>query len=191
VAFFGNIALNSLRRPGAATLVVLAVFIFRVAILGIFAISGSSLNMTLVSRILVIAPAVALDLWYALRMKLTHRYEVARRDPFTRWILSPFVGNLLAVTVFMAVGLPLIPRFIVYPRINAETVPAMILMGAILASWSGWVGAKLGGWLGTLDRPSEIIEVKSGRVVWVSLCALAVLTVLATVFILFSKPPVL
>jgi hypothetical protein len=129
------------------------------------------------SQLLLIPPAVALDLWYALRLR---RAESAA---------TLAGGSLLAGAVFLAVALPAIPYLLIYPRVDATTAPMMIVMSMALALWSGWVGARTGAWFGSLDRRAGQAAALSRRATRVSAGALAALAAFAAFFIATATPP--
>jgi hypothetical protein len=176
--FFGNLALHTLRRPGVATLVMLGVLAFRLIVLALFRLAGSPLEMSIVSQALILPAAMALDAWYALRLRDADDWRMRA------------LGNVLAIAVCLAIALPAIPSFMAYPRINAETVPVMLVMALLLGSWAGWTGAYVGAKLAATGRVAQATGRISARIAWASAAALAAYAVLTVIFILTAQPPV-
>jgi hypothetical protein len=104
-------------------------------------------------------------------------------------ILRVATGNLLSGALFLAVGLPLIAGALIYPRVDATTIPGMIGWSLAAALAFGWAGAHLGAWLSALDRPAEPAHasVWAGRVAAAALLAAVLFT---TFFILTARPPI-
>lgn len=176
--FISSVAIHALRRAGVATLVALTILGIRAVLFTVFGSWTDSHGMGLNSQVLLLPPAIALDIWYALRLR--------RAESATTLI----GGSLLAGAVFLAVALPAIPLMLIYPRINATTVPPMILFGLIMALWSGWVGARTGAWFGALDRPAQETISLRGRPAWVGTGALVGLMGFLVFFIVTASPPV-
>ena len=172
-SFVGNLAVHALRRAGVATLVGLAVLGFR---LGGIAVA-SDVGLGVVAQVLLLPPLLALDGWYAARRE--HAAEL-------RTLLG---GNLLAGAVFLLVGLPLIAALMVYPRVNGATLPGMIGMSLLMAHAAGWTGARLGGWLGGIERQANVQARPSARVSWIAAGALAAAVAFLLVFVLTARPP--
>ncbi len=152
--FFSAFATHALRRAGAATLLTLITFLIRVLLLTALNVWNSSIGMGLNAHLLMFPAAIALDVWYALRL----------RDVETS--KTQIVGNLIGAAASLVVSLVAIPSLMIYPRINAGTAPLMIVMGLIAPLWFGWVGARLGGWLGGMGREAEAAEPIRPGVLW-------------------------
>jgi hypothetical protein len=177
-AFVGQLTLHVTRRAGAATLVALFVLGFRALGFTLTGIWGSPIHMTVTSQLLIVPPALALDLWYAARLRNAEGN------------LTLVGGNLVLAAAFMLLSLPIIPLFLLYPRIIAETVPMMVLMGVLLALWSGWVGARLGGWVYNFAPRVETAETVNMRAIWIGVGALAFFVIAVAVYIVTAPPPV-
>jgi hypothetical protein len=121
---------------------------------------------------------VALDLWYALRLR--------RREGLG----GLMGGSLLAGSAFLVCGLPIIAGSLVYPRITAATLPGMVGMGLAMALAGGWAGARLGSWIGSLDRRADEAAPIGARVLWISVAMLVGAVAFLTIFILTARPPV-
>lgn len=174
--FVGSLAIHALRRAGAATLVMLTILAARCLLFTAFGVWSANLDMGFVTQLLMLPPAIALDIWYALG-----RQEAGRPSTL-------IVGSLLAGVVFLAVALAAIPQVMIYPRVNASMAPIMVLFGLAMALWSGWAGA--GAWFGLLDRSAEALVPMIPRTRWIGIGALAALAAFAVFFVATATPPV-
>lgn len=169
----GSIALHTIKRVGVATLIGLGVVGLRVANLEVFA--AREVGLGFFSYALPLVALVALDVGYALAW---------RRGPIV-WSLGRSLG---AVAVFLLIALPLIDQFLVYPRVNASTLPGMILMGLLMGLGASWLGAQVGEWLGRFGRGTTVeVRATSSRL---APAALAVALALLVLDITLAKPPV-
>jgi hypothetical protein len=170
-AFFGTLALRATRYVGAATLVGVVALGVRAALVGGFDAPGMSVNAWL----LALPPLLAIDVLYGLR--------VARaRAP------AGALATATAATVGLALGmLPLIATLYVYPRVNTDTVPLMLLMGFVSALWASSLGTRLGEWF----RPvaAEAVVVPRGALRGTAI-ALAAAVGFMVWFIGTATPPV-
>jgi hypothetical protein len=173
--FSGLFALHALRRAGSATLVGLLVLGFRFLSLAVFQANQAGLGY--VSELLILPPMLALDLWYALRL------------PQADTPVTLLAGCLLAGASFLMIGLPYISRALVYPRVNLSTAPSMAGIGLIMAFGSGWAGARLGAWIGGIDRGAETLAPLSARTNRIAFATFAVALALVSIFILTAAPP--
>ncbi len=174
-AFLGSLTLHMTQRIGAATVVGLVAVSVRLALLA--TLSGREAGMSANGQIMALAPLVALDIWYWLR-----RAQVANRRTI-------FGGGLVAAAAVVLIDLPLISQIMVYPRVNAGTVPVMILMSVMLALFCAPVGAAVGGWLGGVDRPAQAEIVDAGRAVWIGAAALLASLAFVIWFVATAIPP--
>jgi hypothetical protein len=133
-AFFGAFALRATRFVGAATLVGLVTLALRALLVQVF----ESPQMTVHAWYLALPPLLALDLAYGAFLSLRGR-------------VPPLGAAALAATVGLALGtLPLLAALYVYPRVVAETIPAMLGIGLVVALWATYLGSGLG----ELSRPA-------------------------------------
>jgi hypothetical protein len=172
-----SLAIHALRRAGAATLVALTILGARLLLFTAFGVWSSNLHMGFTTQLLILPPAIALDVWYALRRP--------REESATTLI----GGSLLAGVVSLAVALLAIPHMLIYPRVNATTAPLMVLFGLVLALWSGWLGARGGAWFGSLDRQAQETVQLNRRAAWVGAGALSFLAAFTVFFIVTAIPP--
>jgi hypothetical protein len=176
IALFGGLfALHALRRAGSATLVGLLVLSFRFLSLAVF--QADQVGLGYVSQLLILPPMLALDLWYALRLR---QAETG---------VTLLAGCLLAGASFLIFGLPYISQALVYPRVNASTVPSIAGIGLIMALGSGWAGARLGAWIGGIDHRAETLVPLSARMSWIAFGTFAVALAFVAIFILIAAPP--
>jgi ABC-type lipoprotein release transport system permease subunit len=180
--FFSAFLIQALRRAGVATLTTLAALGVRALYFALFGLWENRTGMALTAQLLMIPAAVALDAWYAFRLK-----RAGEAATLT-------LGNLLAGVAFVIISLPLIPRLMIYPRLNAGTLPMMVGFSLLAALWFGWIGARLGAWLGGLGgEAKESAEAMSPRIsrrtLRVGLGMLAAFILFALLFILTARPP--
>lgn len=176
-ALMGSIALHATRRAGMATIMGLLTLGLRAALQTIF--QTEALGMTWTAHLFLIAPLVALDVWYGLRLRAASRPLVIG------------LGGAAAGLAVLVVDVPLIAQWMVYPRVNTETLPMMIIMSLVVGAASGWVGARVGGFLAFFDRRS-IPETAGGqRSAWLGAAALAAAAVFLAYMIATATPPAL
>lgn len=174
--FSGNLALHTSRRVGAATAVALAVALFRTGAATLMA-QFDGTWVVVASYWLLLPAAIALDLWYASRL---------RSAETTRTLM---LGNLIASLVLLAVVLPVIGLTMVYPRVNAATLPWMLFWSLLMGIASGWAGARLGDWMASRERLDVRVQVIPARTRWAATATGALALVYALVVILTARPP--
>jgi hypothetical protein len=198
--FCGNLALYTLRRVGAATVVALVALAFRLVLLIGADAMRPGIGMGFIPHLAIVPPLLLLDLWYfaQLRRSSSQGPRTKNREPHQEQNKQPAsqfsifhiaIGNLLAGALFLATGLPLIARALIYPRVGAATLPGMICWSLVAALAFGWAGARVGAWLGALYRPAESTRtsVWAGRAATIALLAAALFTAF---FILTARPPI-
>lgn len=174
--FCGNFALHALRRVGAATLLGLLVLTFRLGSLAVLGPEAAQQRLGYVAHLLILPPLIALDAWYAARKS---------RAATLQTLIG---GNLVASIIFVAAGLPLIARLMLWPPVNATTIPPMIGMSLVAGLAAGWAGARFGGWLGTLDRQAEQVALTRGAR-WATVGGVALALGVALAIALTAQPP--
>lgn len=175
--FISNTVLHLVRCAGAATVVALLVLGFRVVCLTALGDETEELGVNYTAHLLLLAPALLLDGWYLLRKR--------RADT----LVTLIGGNLLAAAAFLVVALPLIDRMMIYPPINAYTVPRMVAMCLIMALAAGWTGARFGGWLSLLERSATSIPIRR-RIVIVTLAGCSIAALVTISIMLTAEAPV-
>lgn len=177
IAFFGHVALHVTRRAGFATLVALVALALRYLLLSLSGLWAAGEALPLKTHIFYLLPALALDVWYWAR----------RRDAASS---NTLVGGALVAAAFSLLTiLPLVSAWMVYPRVNAATVPGMVVFGTLMTLWFGWVGSGFGGWLRQLGGHTETATVLSPRALWVGASTLVVLALVTVVLMLTATPP--
>jgi hypothetical protein len=141
-AFIGAFSLHALKRVGAASLVAVLVVGIRLLMIGGF--GGTDVGLSAQSHLLIALVLVGTDVVYALLLPQA-------AAPRTRILAS--LGGAAAM---FTLGFLYINANMVYPRINAETVPGMIIFGILMALAAGSAGATLGGWVGALNRDAAL-----------------------------------
>jgi hypothetical protein len=173
--FCGRVIQTATGRIGAATVVGLLVLGFRVGLMAVNHATDVGLGWT--PHVLILPALFALD---------ASAWILKARDR------SGLIGNLASVTVFLAVALPALPSLVVYPRVNAGTLPGMIVMGVLMGALSGAAGSSLGrviSGLGTRAEPSlrePRLERREGLTALAGLC---VAVVIVLVSFTVASPP--
>jgi hypothetical protein len=204
--FCGNLAIHALRRAGAATVVALVALAFRLVLLVGADAMRPGIGMGFVPQLALVPPLLLLDLWYLAQLRRSSNQEPRTENQTQRTknsssntqyairntrhaIRTVAIGNLLAGALFLAAGLPLIERALIYPRVGAATLPGMIGWSLAAALTFGWAGARLGAWLGALDRPAATPRASAWAARAAALALLAAVLFTAF-FILTARPPI-
>ncbi len=175
-AFSGNVALHATRRAGSASIVAALVLALRLAALAATGGAAAAVGLGYTSQLLPLAAALALDGWYALRLR--------RADT----VATLVGGNLVAGLALLLVGLPYIDQRVAYPPVTAANLPSMVACSLIMALAAGWAGARLGGWLGHFGR-DDAAPAPAGRALGVALLVVALTLVAVLGFMLAARPP--
>ncbi len=175
--FSANLTLYALRRVGAATVVALLVALTRTVVALSLDAADPGYQLAFIAYWFLIPPAIALDLWYAVRHRQANR-------PITLGL-----GNLLATGALLAVALPIIAQSFVYPRINASTLPWMIVISLVIGHAAGWAGASVGEWLATRERPEHEVAPTTRWVSRLVTAASVGALVYALMVIITARPP--
>ncbi len=173
--FIGSVAQNALKRVGVSSIVGVVIVLHRLATVAIF--GGQAEGLTANSPLMILPVFVLLDVWQFTRLQ---------RKLQPAWTAR---GALLVAAASLVVMLPAILSLLIYPRINATTLPMMIVMSLIMMLASSWAGSNLGVWLSTLgQRPNAFDRVPrtSSFVAALGVCAALILVLLA---IVTAKPP--
>jgi hypothetical protein len=168
VSLTGTLVNHALRCIGAATVTVLLALAARLLLIRLF----DSPIMSADGWLLMLAPAVALDVWYGLRAG-TGRV----------W-LGAGVASALGTLI---VTYPLAQ--ILYPIFSVQNIPVMIVVVLLAGIGAAWVGAALGDYLATANK---FVESAPGRlpVRLVSMGGLLASLVLIVVLVVTAAPPV-
>jgi hypothetical protein len=131
-----HLALHALRRAGSATALALLALLVQAA----FVADARAVlppGPWLVSHLLLVAPAVALDLWYAAHLA---------RAGAGSTLLG---GALLYAAVYFAVALPLIGRLMPYPAFDPATLLPTVALGTVATLLVSFLASVVVGWLAT------------------------------------------
>jgi len=162
--FIGMAALHLTRRVGAATIVFVLTLLLRLLLMNIF--NAAVANMSYKANLLSIAPVVALDLWYAYRLR-SGQIEASS---------TPIGGSLILALATFVITLPLIGQILYYPHLYPTVVIGMVAFGVLMAIAAGWAGSHVGSWLRTLGQPVEeqavAPAVETNRIFWAGAGAL-------------------
>ena len=135
---FAHLALFATRRIGAASTVALGVLLVQVVTVAFYRVSVP--GPVLVSHVLLVPPALALDAWYGLR-------AAQIRSPLSYW-----GGAILYGVVFFALAFPYIAQFMAAPSLDTTGRLEILAVGMPAALVASFVFASLGTWLGQLGR---------------------------------------
>jgi hypothetical protein len=135
-----HLALHATHRVGAATAVALTALAAHWVTL---AVDRAALGAgpVMASHLLLVAPALAIDVWYA-----------TRRDPEA--LPARVVGSALYAAVFLLVGLPYAQQVVGVPGLAAGAIVASVAIGLVVAVLGGLMFADLGAWVTPRQRAS-------------------------------------
>ncbi|MEP6985494.1 MAG: hypothetical protein ABI970_07845, partial [Chloroflexota bacterium] len=181
-AFVGMIAIYTTRLAGSATLVGLTCLLIRLILLNTLRANQPPANLTFETHINLLPPLIALDLWYAFRLK-----QAASR--------STIIGGSLAIVIAtLTIGAFIVTKMMIYPRFNSDTLPAMIVFGLIMGLAVGFAGSQMGIWLrshGAYVEPADATATNYVRVMSIGLGTLVAVLLFVTLFISTATPPTL
>jgi hypothetical protein len=181
-AFVGMMALYSLRLVGAATATGLLMLAARLVLLNALDAMGKGVGMTTNAYLLLLPPLLALDIGYAFRHKQAENSRTV------------FGGGLVIALAVLVISLPLLTRMMIYPRVNGNTLPGMVVFGVVMGLACAWVGSQLGAALrahGTAPQTSTAEEAADRRVWWVGAGALTAMLLFVAFWIGTATPPIL
>lgn len=177
--FWAVLVQRLVRRTGAATLVGLLVIVLRFAT--VTGLGGWQAHLGLLAHVLCFPIFLGLDIWQARVV----------RDSDNAWLKT--LGYLLTAGIFLAIALPVIGQWMVYPRINEFTVPRMIFFGLLVAPIVGWtadtIGQMLTGPSAAADQP-RLAERPAKTWTAVSFGGLAGTLAIVSLMVLMAKAPV-
>lgn len=170
--FFIALASEITKRVGAATLVVVLAILARFCLIQIFDFDRA----TIYPWLLGLAPALAFDLWLFYRLK-------------SKKVPSSLSGYLIACLAFAVVSLPLLSSLYIYPRVNLQTLPPMVIISTLVGLGLGWVGTRLGRYLAEENKGLEPLPSRP-VLPWLTPTALIALVGFIIAFIATATPPV-
>jgi hypothetical protein len=147
--------------------------------------SAATANMSYKANLLSFAPVVALDLWYAYRLR------TGRIDDSS----TSFGGSIVLAIATFLITLPLIGSTLYYPHLYPTVVIGMVVFGLLMAVAAGWAGSHIGAWLrnlgGSTVEQSVAATAEPARMFWVGAGALVAVLAFIVIFISTATPPVL
>jgi hypothetical protein len=169
--FFISVASEITKRVGTATLVVVLAIAARFCLIQIFDFDRATTYPWLLS----LAPALAYDGWLLYRLRENKGS-------------SSLLGYLIACLAFAVVSLPLMSLFYIYPRVNLQTLPAMVIFSTLAGLGFGWVGTRLGQYLAEENKGLEPLPARP-VLTWLTPTALIALVGFIVAFIATATPP--
>jgi hypothetical protein len=169
--FFITLVSEVTKRVGAATLVVVLAIVTRFCLIQIFDFDRA----TIYPWLLGLAPALAFDLWLFYRLK-------------SKKVPSSLRGYLIACLAFAVVSLPLLSSFYIYPRVNLQTLPPMVIFSTLAGLGFGWLGTRLGRYLAEENKGLESLPARP-VLTWLTPTALIALGGFIIAFIATATPP--
>ena len=173
--FVGSVAQHALKRVGVSSLVGAVIVLHRLITVAIF--GGHNEGLSANSQLMVLPVFVLLDVWQASRLS---------RKLQPTWSAR---GALIVAAASLAVMLPIIPNLLIYPRINANTLPMMIVISFLMMLASSWAGSNLGAWLGSLGTRPSALEQPSRSSSFVAAAGVVMAVALVFLAIVTAKPP--
>jgi hypothetical protein len=184
-AFIGMTALYHFRRVGIVTVIFGLALLARVVLLVSFDALAEPASMSFKANVFLMVPAIALDLWYAYRL----------RQGLVEATRTPLWGSLLMAGVMLGVLLPVISQVMLYPRVNSSTLPGMIGFSLLMAVVAGWAGWQIGQWLlrqgqGAVPVHTHAESTNFNQIIRWGAAALAMVIMVVAYFIATARPPV-
>jgi hypothetical protein len=173
--FLGSVAQNTLKRVGVSSIVGIFILLHRLVTVAIF--GGAQEGLAANSQLMVLPVFVLLDVWQFSRLQRKHQPAWSAR------------GALIVAAASLVVMLPLISSLLIYPRINAATLPMMIVMSLVMMLASSWAGSNLGTWLSTLGQRPNAVEAVPRSSSFVAAGGLIAALTVVTLAIVTAKPP--
>jgi hypothetical protein len=173
--FLGSVVQNALKRVGVSSIVGILILLHRLVTVAIF--GGQQEGLAANSQLMVLPVFVLLDLWQFSRLQ---------RKLQPAWSAR---GAMIVAVASLVIMLPAISSLLIYPRINAATLPMMVLMSLIMMLASSWAGSNLGAWLSTLGERPNALEATPRTSSFVPAAGVLTALALVAIAILTAKPP--
>ena len=140
-----QIALHVTRRFGAATAVAITALVVQ---LGFVALSRAALppGPLLISHLLVVPPALALDVWYAWRRRHAS-------TPATRW-----GGGIAYLATYLLVSLLYLGGHLPLPPLDSAAMVQIVLVAVPVAFLATYAFSQIGDWLRRLGAENAVRE---------------------------------
>lgn len=182
-AFISFTALHLLRRVGAATLIYLLTLGLRLILMTTFN-AAEAANMSYKANLLVLVPVLAVDLYYAYRLRAGH-IDSPR---------TPLIGSFVLAVATFIYALPLINQWLFYPRLSPIVLIGVFGFGLLMAAVTALTASRLGAWLRALGETTPVeAQVPAAalqRLHWVGAGALIAALAFIAVFIATATPPI-
>jgi len=175
--YLANLILHASRRAGTATIVGVLALVFRAGVYNMLMGRAPQIDMGMLPYLVILPGMLVLDVWYAWR-----RVKAEENTTLVG-------GNALASVVMLIIGLPLIAAVAAYPRVNAATVPWMIVFSLLMGQVGGWAGASVGRWLGNIGGHIEEEMPVQRWLAWASATALVIALAVIFLYIRYAPPP--
>jgi hypothetical protein len=173
--FLGSVVQNALKRVGVSSIVGILILLHRLVTVAIF--GGQQEGLAANSQLMVLPVFVLLDLWQFSRLQ---------RKLQPAWSAR---GAMIVAVASLVIMLPAISSLLIYPRINAATLPMMVLMSLIMMLASSWAGSNLGAWLSTVGERPNALEATPKTSSFVPAAGVLTALALVAIAILTAKPP--
>ncbi len=173
----GSVAQNALKRVGVSSIVGILIVLHRLVTVAIF--GGAQEGLAANSQLMILPVFVLLDVWQFSRLQ---------RQLQPAWSAR---GALIVAIASLVVMLPAISSLLIYPRINASTLPMMLVMSLIMMLASSWAGSNLGAWLSTLGERPNALEATPRNSSFIPAAGVLTALVLVAIAIVTAKPPTL
>jgi hypothetical protein len=170
VAVSGALINHALRCAGAATTTVLMALGTRLLLMRLFETDIMSANAWL----LMLAPALALDLWHGLR--------TGENGSATLWLGSGLACALGTLVVAYPLGQ------LLYPVFRIQNLPVMVVVVVLIGIGAAWLGTRLGEYLSTANKFVDPAPVGLSTQV-ISLGGLLASLALIVVLVVTAAPP--
>lgn len=172
---FSAIVASLLRRVGAATLWAVGLVTVQAVMLTLFDGWGQPFASALLGHLLLVPPAIAVDLWLARRVLRRNAPGLA-------------AGGVPAGVTAVAVTLLAIRGWTSYPVVSAGLVVTCVLLSALLGCWAGWFGSIAGTALARLVGMAPVIRLEPKVYRGAGLAVVAALLLLVG-YVAVSPPP--
>lgn len=171
VAGVGTLINHALRCVGAATVSVLLALGTRLLLIRLFETNIMSAD----GWLLMIAPALLLDLWYAFRLRQSDRRLL--------WL----GGALAAALGTLVISYPLAESL--YPVFQVQNMPLMVIIIVLTSIGTSWLGTQIGDYLATANKFVESAPI-TVPVRAVSIGGLLASMALIVVLVVTATPPI-
>ncbi len=172
-AFMGSLSNHALRRWGAATAIGLLMLAIRFGLIQLFSYQRITIN----SWLPILPPLIALDVWYAFRIK-------------TGKAASSATLNALATTLGLLLGsIVVINRVFAHPQIGTGNLLSVSVACVLIGTGASWIGQTLGHYLATENKHLEEVGRTAAWMRPVPVLLLAGTLIFIVCFIVTATPP--